>query len=270
MKRYQASLQRHLGTYARKRLGVDAKGIYKGCEYAHILPRPLRYLNFLEGCRAELQAYLEANPAIKLHEYFHHLNSSQAFALNLFYPYFAAGGSASRALGRALGVDADVKDWVFEKVPDEEEGTNVDVAWVTRAGVQVYCEVKLSESEFGSAEINVRRQRKLARIYRPRLESVVTENLLNEKVFFRNYQLLRNISLLSSGDQTRLVLLVPRENESLTEPLRKVLSGVAREVRKRIMVSYVEDCLRRLQKDQELPADLRSHAVRLQEKYVPA
>jgi hypothetical protein len=129
MKAYKAALLRHLGTYARKRLGVFEQGTWQGRAYAHILPYRLRFLNFLESTRSELQDYLVTHPSITLHKYFHHLNSSQAFALNLFFPYFSKGGHSARALSRSLGIDAHVSNWEFEDIPDQSEGTNVDVAW---------------------------------------------------------------------------------------------------------------------------------------------
>jgi hypothetical protein len=268
MKRYQATLQRHLGDYAKRRLGVLDKGTYKRRQYSHVLPYRQRYLNFLESVRAELQDYLHINPSIKLHAYFHHLNSSQAFALNLFYPYFAAGGNAARALSAALGVDSNVADWEFEGVPDKKEGTNVDVMWRTPAGASVFCEVKLSEAGFGPAKNDDRHQSKLAKIYRPRLKALVSENLLQERVFFKNYQLLRNISLLSDNPRYQLVILAPRENESLHPPLQKVLASVDPSVRERIVVAYVEDCLTNLKENPSLSPDLRAYAERMQEKYV--
>jgi len=268
MKLYQTTLQRHLEDYAKRRLGVLDKGTYKGRQYQHILPYRQRYLNFLESFRAELQDYLDSHQSIKRHMYFHHLNSSQAFALNLFYPYFAAGGNAARALSAALGVDSSVADWEFEGIPDEKEGTNVDVMWRTSAGTSVFCEVKLSEAGFGTAKNDDRHQRKLSEIYRPRLKALVSENLLQEQVFFKNYQLLRNISLLANDPQHQLVILAPRENELLHPTLHKVLASVEPTVRKRIVVAYVEDCLSNLKENPSLSPDLRIYAASMQEKYV--
>jgi hypothetical protein len=97
MKRYQAALRGQLARYAKRRLDVTEAGVYKRHAYPHILPYRLRFLNLLELIRAEVQDYLRAHP-VRLHRYFHHLNSSQALALNLFYPYFAAGAGAATAL----------------------------------------------------------------------------------------------------------------------------------------------------------------------------
>jgi len=266
--RYQTALQDHLGKYARNRLGVFEKGTYKGRLYSHILPYRLRYLNLLESVRAELQDYLRVHDSIRLHQYFHHLNSSQAFALNFFYPYFTAGGPDARALSASLGIDANVSDWEFEGVPDEKEGTNVDVMWHTPAGAQVFCEVKLSETGFGTAKNDARHKKKLAEIYNPRLKPLVSSHLLEGKRFFENYQILRNIALLASNDGDQLVILAPRENESLYPSLNKVLAKVEPAIRRRISIAYIEDCLRTLRDNPSLSLDLRVHTAKIQEKYV--
>lgn len=269
LKRYRTILQQHLCQYAKERLGVTEEGTYKGKKYAHVLPSKLRYLNILESIRAELQAYLRlpANKYIKLHEYFHHLTSSQALALNLFYPYFAEGGTAAKALSSALGLNGDMHDGKFEIIPDPKEETNVDAAWSASDGITVLCEVKLSESGFGTADDDKRHRDKLAEVYLPTLKPYVSAALLKEATFFANYQLLRYMWLLSNSKR-RFLLLVPRENESLVAPLRKVRDGVDPTVWNRVTVAYIEDCLGRLQDDNSLSPSLRIHAANMQEKYV--
>ena len=268
MKRYAAALKVHLGDYARRRLGVEEFGLYKGHQYAHILPEHLRYLNLLASASAGIRAHLEAHPQIKEHQFFHHLNSSQAFAFNLFYPYFAAGGPAARILSKSLGVDADVETWEFEAVPDTDEGTNVDVCWTTTEGVRVYCEVKLTESEFGQAKVDSRHMEKLRSIYAPRLDSLVSRDLLAPEAFFAHYQILRNISLLAERNADQLIFLMPRENEALEAPMTRTLASVSGHVRDRIHVAYVEDCLDILESARSLSTPLRAYAGELKEKYV--
>ena len=257
-----------MAEYAKRRLGVFEQGTFKGRKYAHILLACLRSLNFLESTRAELQDYLLANPSIKLHKYFHHLNSSQAFAFNLFYPYFASGGNAAKALGAVLGIDADVLSWKFEYVQDTKEGTNVDVMWRISNTASVFCEVKLSESEFGAAEDDERHRKKLSEIYRPRIKSIISADLLEEKAFFGNYQLLRNVCLLAGNAGHQLVILLPRENELLDRPLRQLLASVDSKVRGQMRVIYIEDCLSELQKNPSFSPELRIYASKLAEKCV--
>jgi hypothetical protein len=268
MKRYQAAIKKHLGEYARRRLGVFEEGLFKERHYAHILPSRLRFLNFLESYRAELQDHCRS---IKLHQFFHHLNSSQAFAFNLFFPYFSSPGYPAEALSTALGIRAQVSEWEFEHVLDRREGTNIDVMWRISGTALVFCEVKLSESEFGTAVGDERHQRKLVDVYRQRLAPLVSADLLDEKTFFKSYQLLRNIALLAAHPEHQLVILLPRENESLAPSLQTILAGVNPEVRGRIRVAYIEDCIAALTEDRALSPELRAYASRLAEKYlVPA
>ena len=270
MKQYQAMLLSHLANYAKTRLGVFEEGTFKEKKYPHILPSRLRFLNFLEPVRSELQTYLKQNPQIKLHQFFHHLNSSQAFAFNFFFPFFAAGGKSAKALSTVLGVDADVKKWAFEVILDKKENTNVDVVWKMPGDVSIFCEVKLSENGFGTAKNDDRHKKKLVDIYCPRLEGLVSGQLLEEQVFFDHYQLLRNISLMARSEKDRLVLLMPRANESLSPQLKTVLAGTQPEVRNRIHVAYIEDSLSALMAGQSVTPELRCYASSLWEKYVPS
>ncbi len=269
MKRYQAAIKKHLGEYARRRLGVFEEGIFKGRPYPHILPSRLRFLNFLESYRAELQEHCSSHRrSIKLHQFFHHLNSSQAFAFNLFFPYFSSSGYPAEALSAALGIRAQVSEWAFEHVPDKKEGTNIDVMWRISNAAWVFCEVKLSESEFGTADNDERHRNKLSSIYQKRLAPLVSADLLHEKTFFKNYQLLRNISLLAEHAEDQLMILLPRENESLGRLLHKALAGVNPEVRGRIRVTYIEECIGALMEDRALSPELRVYASQFAEKYL--
>ena len=227
-------------------------------------------LNLLESIRAEMQVYLAAHPDIKLHKDFKHLNSSQAFAFNLFFPYFAAGGSGARALCSALGLDMDVpsEGWRFEEIQDEN--TNVDIVWQNQDGQKVFCEVKLSESEFGKAANDQRHLDKLRDIYQPRLAGLVSSDLLEPTTFFEHYQLLRNVSLLHGESASQLVVLLPRANTSLSPRLERVLAGINQDHRHRVHVAYVEDALNSLCANQSLAQPLRAHASALKEKYVPS
>jgi hypothetical protein len=109
---------------------------------------------------------------------------------------------------------------------------------------------------------------KLADIYRPRLEPIVSPALLDEKAFFKNYQLLRNISLLATNDINRVIFLLPEANTALHPPLRTVLDGVHPHFRNRITVAYVEECLSGLEANPQLSESLRLYARTLIEKYV--
>jgi hypothetical protein len=107
---YEKALKAHLDEYRRGRLGGVESGILlaNGVErpYGHILPTKLQWLNILEPFRAEVMQYQISN-ALRLHPYFHHLNSSQAFAFNLFIPLFQ---HAAEKLAKVLSTPA-VFNW---------------------------------------------------------------------------------------------------------------------------------------------------------------
>jgi hypothetical protein len=87
--------------------------------------------------------------------------------------------------------------------------------WVTDTGTTTFCEVKLSEPDFGKATDDDRHRNKLAKIYRPGLERHVNATLLEEGAFFEAYQVLRNVWHMLRVEHSYLLFLLPRAN-SLT------------------------------------------------------
>lgn len=268
MDHYRERLIRHLAAYAKNQLGVTAPGIRRGKSYDHILPSALSDINILAQCRTDFLSHLKAHPEIKLHQDFRHLNSSQAFAFNLFLPFFLRGVPQAQGFFSAFSTIMP-NLWWFELVPDPAEGTNVDVSWKDERGGSVYCEVKLSEAEFGTAKDDAKHRDKLERIYRDRLAPLVPDEYLEPSAFFANYQILRNISLLFRNPQDKVVFLLPQENEGLSRQLDPVIQSLEPAVRARIRVVYIEQLLHALVSDSSLPTDLRAHAAFVVEKYLP-
>ena len=270
MPTYSKALQEHLANYKRSRLGVAEPGTFKyrgqDLPYEHILPKDLRWLNILESIRTDVCTYLDQNPSIKLHKFFHHLNSSQAFAFNLFFPYFEH--KAPTELLNAMGLPNDFSDWTPEYVADTTEGTNVDVAWRSNDGRWTYCEVKLSEQEFGTAEADERHHEKLEKIYRPVLSGQCAAELLEPHTFFSHYQLLRNVWLAARDSTSTVVFLVPRANLALWPQLEPLLERLSPELRSRVKAVAIEDVLSSLADSVDSSPILKSHALHLREKYV--
>ncbi len=220
---YAERLRGHLSAYKRQRLGVDGDGIdvRHHVAYPHLLPRELYRLNVLETIRAEFWKYwceLEQGPRgrrIRLHPGFHHLNSSQALAFNLFFPFFGLADADPSVLLEGFGIpETDIHGWAFEAVPDRTESTNFDFLAMLGTGGRLLVEVKFSEGEFGSCKADDVHRRKFEDIYLPRLRSKVEPDLLVEDAFFQNYQLLRNIIALQPQTADSLVLLMPKANRA--------------------------------------------------------
>lgn len=270
MPTYAQILQRHLAAYKTSRLGVKEAGTFvhngKELHYAHILPKDLRWLNILEPIRSEVRGYLELHPDVKPHKYFHHLNSSQAFALNLFFPYFEQG--APLVLLKALGIQGAFAGWQPEYIADAAEGTNVDVMWFDSGGTKTFCEVKLSEQEFGVAKDDRRHRQKLEEIYRPVLTGQCDPELLEPPAFFSRYQLLRNVWLAARDPDSSVVFLVPRGNTALWSQLAPFIKKLAPPLARRVHAVAIEDVLDALASSENGRSPLAWYAQLLQEKYL--
>jgi hypothetical protein len=145
-------MKAHLARYKRDHLNVEVDGLWRRNQrsYEHILPQELLRLNVLESIRDAFWSYHDANSAtLALHTDFHHLNSSQAFAFNLFFPW-ANTASARDHLLSVLGLGGErIARWAFEHMPDPAERTTVDLYLDLVSGRQVLIEVKLTEEHFG-------------------------------------------------------------------------------------------------------------------------
>ena len=266
--RYQDDLNKHLSAWKQLHLGITQAGVfrYRGRDvgHEHILPVHQGEANLFD----EARAFLPAHPLVSRHRYFHHLNSSQAFAFNLFLPYFDGGPEAAGVLLRALGQEGMLAKWELEDAPDPCEGTNVDALWDSADGVRTFCEVKLSEDHFGKCENDDRHAEKLTSIYSAPLRPHLEPGLLEPVAFFRDYQFYRNVWHMVRAANSRLIFLLPRANTGLWTLLQKLLLGVVPGTRKRITVLAIEDVIEALTAYAGGPAGLRQYACKLKGKYV--
>ncbi len=269
MKSYQTALKQHLGSYKKRRLGVRQNGVYvqNGERYPHILPRDLKRLNILESIRSEFFDYLAHNTGIKLHRDFHHLNSSQALTFNLFFPFRSGSLAARRCLATALGTPGIISDIRFEHKP-ATDGTSVDAACLSDSGHWTYCEVKLSESQFGIAKADAEHRAKLRRTYAPQLAGHVPEELLDAGPFFASYQILRNVWLLSLSEGSHVAFVFPAANASIARHLNYILSLITPSFRARITSVPLEALLDSLRQAIDLEPRLHTYIDSLAEKYV--
>jgi hypothetical protein len=270
---YQVALREHLTAYKENRLGVHESGTWSGNQktYGHILPIELKRLNLIETIRREFIEYLESpqGDGIRLHKDFHHLNSSQALAFNLFFPYVGGMGADPSQLLALLGARSEELGTArFEAVPDPKEGTNVDLHLILGSGKQVFIEVKLSETEYGTAKANTRRSAKLDDHYSDRLKGKVADECLGSLLFFAHYQLLRNVSYLELERGDRLVVVRPRANEALRESERWLIERLQGECAGRVSFLDLENLVVELGQHGEKAVRMAAHLEFVAEKYL--
>jgi len=268
-------MQQHLEHYRTAVLGVTAAGTWKKpdgteVEKAHILPSGSARLNIVPSVRDDFWRWFDgALPAPKLHTFFRHLTSSQAFAFNLFFPFLSGATRERAVLLRALGLPFDtITGWEFEKVVDAAEYTNFDVWLKVNDNVQAVVEVKLTEDGFATATLSPMRTPKLLK-YREMLRTVVREELLDDATILANYQLFRNLSYLVSPD-THLVLLTPRANARTASAVKFAREAVLPTCATRLYTPWIEDVLESLhaQVQSAEHARLKRIASELRSKYL--
>jgi Restriction Endonuclease associating with ARP len=265
-------METHLAAYKKHVLGTDQSGAWggrpNGKTYPHILAADEFRLNIVDSARGEFWNYVESVEEtavrLKLHRDFRHLNSSQALAFNLFFPFLSGSGTDRNSLLLALGLTEEpIRDWQFEKVIDPKEKTNFDVWFQLSSLKQVGIEVKLTERHFGAAVPNPHRLDKLENLYRPRLDSKIPSSELEPNQFFARYQILRNISYAGPG--CTVLFVVPRANEGLRDGVAYIESLFLQSTAVRCLA--LEDVLESLRSSVRSPA-LRHHLERVAEKYL--
>lgn len=211
----------HLAQYKVAVLGVQENGLFhyggRDIPKSHILPIAHRYMNVLERYRAKF--WLSKYAKVKLHRYFHHLNSSQALCINLFYPLIAESklGFFLQFLGIAPEVDLCA---LFEKESAIEvtaRRTSFDFSVLLATGINIFVEVKYTEDGFGRAKNDNEHRVKFRETYLPLVKkSLFLVHACKEEVFFlSHYQVLRYLLHLSATNH--VVFLFPFANTIVAE-----------------------------------------------------
>ncbi len=206
----------HLAQYKCDTLHVSEEGIfnYRGEELlrSHILPLATRDLNILKEYRAE---FFSPKPSsIKLHRYFHHLNSSQALCINLFQPLMSEGLLSIFLEHLKITPSSDLSGIFEQQSPLEvaSRKTSFDLYINNGDKGNVFVEVKYTEEGFGKAATDDEHRKKFKQTYLPllRKSKFLVETCQEEATFLRHYQVLRN--LVHITETSYVVFLYPSAN----------------------------------------------------------
>ncbi len=194
---------------------------YRGKEIpcAHILPKENLYDNLLPEYKCELQDYIESKK-VKLHQYFYHLNSSQAMCLNFFYPLIKE--EKLQLILEFLNIHNDSVDYnsvCFEKESfiERQKGyrpTSFDFYFKTHTNKEIHFEIKYTEQDYGKAKNDVDHIGKYDLVYQNYC-SVIESRYSNCNDFLNYYQLLRNVIHVS--DNSYVVFLFPENNKKIKQ-----------------------------------------------------
>ena len=239
---FQETIKVHLIAYKKKNFARLPNGYWKRSEP----PVELEYA-FTEDDREEnlIGAYKDdflsyknkLKDDIKLHLYFHHLNSSQAMCLNFFFPLFK-----ENRLDLVLDFLGFAGDRVkYDTVAFEKESkidgmlnyrpTNFDFYFETETGKKFYFEIKYMEHDFGKAPKDKNDKTLFDQEHIDKFNKVYSKNLVAIKPayqvmneFLSNYQLLRNV--IHAGPGSFVVFVYPKENGRIKQNVAKAINEI--------------------------------------------
>jgi len=215
--KFQDQIKQQLVTYRKNDLGIKEEGFFsyrgKKIPKGHVLPLEFREFNILEHYRDKFYSSPESN--IHFHQYFHHLNSSQALCINLFFPLVFE--NKLNILSKVLSIPINEPvEACFEKESQLEKGnrrkTNFDFYIQLSDATKIYFEVKYTEEEFGMAKDDGEHTIKFKETYEPLLENniFINKEYHNMSSFLSKYQIMRN--LCHVADNSHVVFVYPEEN----------------------------------------------------------
>ena len=183
---------------------------------------------------------------IHLHQYAHHLNSSQIMCYNFFRPMIEGFDGVmyhpKDALIKLFGMEVDEelehKNAVcnFEYIDKSKDNTNFDFYFKSNQ-IEVFCEIKYTEEGFAKSSRAKDPHERFESVYKPMIDKakdIFVNGSISESVFnTKYYQLARNaIRATSSGKH--VFFICPRSNENLMNQFDQFSKCLTDEGRKRV------------------------------------
>jgi hypothetical protein len=243
---FHDQVYKHLSGYREDHLGIAEQGVFfhRGTSHpkGHILPKGRERQNLIAPYGDLF--FASEHGATKLHQYFHHLNSSQGLCINVFYPLLREG--ALPLMVRSLGCDMSLPaQGIFESTSRLENAarrTSFDFHLRNQEGRDLLVEVKYTEDGFGCAKVDAEHLKKFRDTYLPLLEgsAYLTSACNDPKFFLKNYQVLRN--LVHITPQAEVVFLFPRANQAVAEQAAHARETLLTDSgRQRMRIVFLED-----------------------------
>ena len=164
---------------------------------------------------------------IHLHQYAHHLNSSQIMCYNFFRPLiesydgkmYKPKDSLLNLIGMEIDQEIEHHGAVcnFEYIDDSAENTNFDF-YFKKEDVEVFFEIKYTEREFSQKSSAKDPHAQYESIYKPMIENTkelfIGETISEQDFNNEYYQLARNSIRATSADK-HVFFVCPKEHEEL-------------------------------------------------------
>ena len=266
---YSSRLREQLAAYKRLKLIAPGDRVADAAvPHTHVLDREDYRSNILPLIRERFWSWFDAqSPSIALDAAFHHLDSKQAMAFNLFFPFVSAG-RVDRRLQKVLGLAERDYHARFGVVVDSAEGATFDFYMEAASGEKIFFDLTLSEGEFGSCADDEGQREKLERVYLPHLQGHVDQKWLAPTAFFGNYQVMRKLSYLGRHPDSGIVFVLPKANERLKDAEENLKHIVSKTLAPRVAILYLEYLVERIIAATAGDGSLHAHFLEFRDKYI--
>lgn len=270
---FQKKVKQHLSHYKKGVINVYEMGINgnRGFKkpYEHILPERLSRLNIIEQYRDDY--FSSEYHEIDYHNCFHHMNSSQALCINLFYPLIAE--NKLNLISELLNLpDGEIKEPAFEYTTNLEQTcrgrTSFDFYFEIARHLKLYIELKYTEQNFGEVCINHAYRKKFRKTYLPLLADnpFIRDEYKRIVPFLKNYQIMRNLVHIS--DSSFVVFIYSKANRNIQEQaLQAYEEMVTKKGKNHLKLLTMEETLQHI-KSSLKEGRLKRHFVEFEEKYM--
>lgn len=189
-----------------------------------------------------------------LHQYAHHMNSSQIMCYNFFRPLmegfdgemYHAKESLVRLIGGEIGEDLEHHGGIckFEYKDRSEENTNFDF-YFREGEIETFFEIKYTEEIFANSSSSSNPHEQYEEVYKPMIEDAkdifkggtISEENLNTKY----YQLARNAMRATTKDK-HVFFIIPQEREDLKSQFEQFSAEcLTEEGKRRVALIYWEN-----------------------------
>lgn len=256
----------HLSNYKLNK-GIVECGVYKknGKKYSHILPEEKDNLITVSYNDEMNELYEEMKP--HLHQYFSHLSSSQALCFNLFEPLIIEKKLDlidSSITPDAIAEFEHIEKNSFENCSKDKDKTNFDF-FIQDGSNKYFFELKYTEQSFGyvsNYSENDSHDKKYKDYYKAQLAEIAPD--IDEKQFFDNYQLWRNVCHVTEG---KVFFVFLKDRKDLERDVEYAKSLCGNEYKNKIESIFIEDIVQKALKIKE-NEKIHSHYKEFYDKYL--
>lgn len=189
-----------------------------------------------------------------LHQYAHHLNSSQIMCYNFFRPLmdgfdgkmYKPKESLAKLVGKEIGEDIDAHGAIcnFEYVDASKENTNFDF-YFRNGETEVFFEIKYTEEVFAKTSSSSNPREQYEQVYMPMIDEakdIFKGGTISEEVFnMKYYQLGRNAIRATTKDK-HVFFVCSKEREDLIKQFEQFAEEcLTEEGKHRVRLIYWED-----------------------------